>query len=89
MLQLLDELATYSNDSITYSATDMILAGHANAAYLSVSKACRRAGTHIILSEGVLVPLHNVPVLMIAQSIKNVMSSDSEAELERLFTIAK
>ena len=42
-----------------------------------------------MLSEDVLIPLHNGPVLTITQIIKNVMSSASEAELEGFFTIAK
>ena len=42
-----------------------------------------------MLSEDVLIPLHNGPVLTITQIIKNVMSSASEAELAGLVTIAK
>ena len=89
MLQLLDYLATYPGYGITYRASDMILAGHAEAAYLNVSKTHRHAGYHIMLSEDVLIPLHNCPVLMIAHLINNVMSSTSEAELAGLFAIAK
>ena len=36
MLQLLDYLATYPNYGITYRASEMILAGHANAAYPNI-----------------------------------------------------
>ena len=89
MLQLLDYLETYPDYGITYHGSDMILAGHADAAYLNVSQACSGAGSHIILSEDVPIPLHNVPVLKIAQIIKNVMSSASEDELAGLFTISK
>ena len=89
MLQLLDYLATYPDNGITYRASDMILVGHADTAYLNVSQACSRAGVHIILSEDVLIPVHNGPVLMITQIIKNSMSSASEAELAGLFAIAK
>ena len=53
MLQLLDYLSTYPDDGITYCASDIILAGHANAAYLNVSQACSRVGAHIMLSEDV------------------------------------
>ena len=42
-----------------------------------------------MLSEDVPTPLQNGPVLKIAQIIKNVMSSASEAKLIGLFTIAK
>ena len=89
MLGELDYLATYPYDGITYRASDMILAGHAAAAYLDVSKARSRPGAHIILSEDVPIPLNNSPFLTIAQIIKKVMSSASEAELAGLFTITK
>ena len=46
MLQLLDYLATYPNNGITYRASDMVLGGHADAAYLNVSKARSRAGAY-------------------------------------------
>ena len=72
MLQLLDYLVIYPNDDITYRARNMILAGNANATYLNVSQACSRAGAHIMLSEDVQIPLHNIPVLTITQIIKNV-----------------
>ena len=67
----------------------MILASHADAAYLNVSKYCSHAGADIILLEDVLIPLHNSPVITIVQIINNVMSYASEAELAGLFTIAK
>ena len=89
MLQLLDYLTTYTDDVITYRTSYMILVGHADAAYLNISQACRRAGAYIMLSEDVLIPLHNGPVLTIAQILKNVMSSTSEAKLSGLFTITK
>ena len=89
MLQLLDYLVTYPDDGITYRASDMILSGHSDTAYLNVSQARSRVVSHIMLSEDVPVPLHKGPVLTIAQIIKNVMSISSEAELEGLFTIAK
>ena len=89
MLQLLDYLATYLDDGITYRASDMILAVHYDAAYLNIRKYRSCSGAHIILSEDVPIPLYNGPVLNIAQIIKNVMSSSSEAGLAGLFTISK
>ena len=50
ILQLLDYLATYPDDGITYRASNMVLAGHADAAYHNASKARSRAGAYIILS---------------------------------------
>ena len=37
--QLLDYVAIYPNYGITYRSSEMILAGHSDAAYLNVSKA--------------------------------------------------
>ena len=67
----------------------MILSTHSDAAYLNVSRACSRAGAHIMLSENTPVPSLNGPVLTIAQIIKNVMSSAAEAKLSGLFICAK
>ena len=89
MLQLLDCLATYPDNGINYRVWDTILAGYAEATYLNVTKNCSCVAAHIILSEDVPIPLHNVPVLTIAQIIKNIMLSSSKAELAGLFTITK
>jgi hypothetical protein len=87
--QLLDYVATYPDDGIFYRASDMILAAHADASYLNVSKARSRAGAHIMLSENDPIPKFNGPILTIAQIIKFVMSSAAEAELASLFITAK
>ena len=89
MLQLLDYLTTYPHGGITYCASNMVLAGHADAAYVNISKARSRAGAHIMISKNVPVPAHNGPVLTIANIIKNMMSSAAEAELGGLFLVAK
>ena len=62
-------------------ASDMVLAGHADDAYLNVSKARSRAGAYIMLSEDVPVPAQNGPVLTIANIILKVVSSAAEAEV--------
>ena len=67
----------------------MVLASHSNAAYLNVTKARIRAGAHIMLSEDVLVPTYNSPIINIAQIIRNFMSSAAEAELAGLFICDK
>jgi len=87
--QLLDYVATYPNDGITYRASDMLLAGHADAGFLNESKSRSRAGAHIFLSEDTPTPAFNGPVLTIAEIIKFVMSSAAEAELAALFIAAK
>ena len=87
--QLLDYMATYPNDGITFRASSMVLAGHSDAAYLNVSKARSRAGAYIFCSENDAIPRLNGPVLTLAKIIKCVMSSAAEAELAALFMTAK
>jgi len=87
--QLLDYVATYPNDGITYRASDMVLAAHSDAGYLNASKARSRAGAFIFLSEDEAVPRLNGPVMAIAQIIKHVMTSAAEAEIAALFITSK
>ena len=87
--QLLDYVATYPSDGISYRASGMVLAAHSDTAYLNVTTACSRAGAHIMLSDDVPAPSYNGPVLTIAHIIKNVMSSAAESELSGLFICAK
>ena len=67
----------------------MILSAHSDAAYINITKARSRAGSHTMLSENIPVPAYNKPILTIAQIIQNVMSSAAEAELAGLFICAK
>ena len=53
--QLLDYVATYPADGITFRASDIVLPAHSDAAYLNVSKARSRSGAHIMQSEDVPV----------------------------------
>ena len=87
--QLLDYVATYPSDGISYRSSGMVLSAHSDAAYLNVTKDRSRAGAHIMLSKKVPAPTYNGPVLTVAQIIKNVMSSAAEAELAGLFICAK
>jgi hypothetical protein len=50
-LQLLDYLATQEDAVFSYHASNMVLAVHSNASYLSKPKAQSRAGGHFFLSE--------------------------------------
>ncbi len=89
-LQLLDYLATQEDAVLSYHASDMVLAVHSkNASYLRKPKACSRAGGHFFLSSNTTVPPNNGAVLNIAQIIKNVMSSATEAELTGLYIMAR
>ena len=88
-LQLLDYLATQEEAVLSYHASDMILAVHSDASYLSEPKARSRAGGHFFLSSDTMIPPNNGAILNIAHIIKNVMSSATEAELAGLFIMAR
>ena len=87
--QLLDYIATYPHDGITYRESDMILATHSEASYLNEFLSRSRAGSHVFLSVNDSLPAFNVPVLTIATIIKLVMSLEAESELGALFITAK
>ncbi|EJK62785.1 hypothetical protein THAOC_16591 [Thalassiosira oceanica] len=87
--QLLDFIASQEEPILTYHASEMILAAHADASYLSEPNARSRAGGHIFLSNDVQYPPNNGAILNIAQIIKNVMSSATEAELAALYIVAR
>lgn len=87
--QFLDYALSHPNAGVTYRASDMILAAHSDASYLSESNARSRAGGHFFLSENDHYPNNNGAVLTIAQIIKAVMSSAAEAELGALYINAR
>ena len=89
MKQLLDYLTSHKEAVLTYAASDMVLAVHSNASYLSEIEARSRAGGHFFLSNNAPVPQNNGAILNVAQIIKNVMSLATEAELGALFIMAK
>ncbi len=74
---------------MTYRASNMKLAIHSNASYLSDSKARSRAGGHIFMAGNEDIPINNGAVLNISQIINAVMSSAAEAKLGALFINAK
>jgi hypothetical protein len=88
-LQFLDYAATQDDAILTYKASDMILAIHSDASYLSEPKARSRAGGHMFMAGDDEIPINNGAVLNISQIIKSVMSSAAEAELGALFINAK
>ena len=87
--QLLDYLATQEDAVLTYNASNMILAVHSDASYLSKPKARSRAGGHFFLSSDTPIPPNNGAVLNIAHIIKHVVSSAAEAELAGLYIMAR
>jgi hypothetical protein len=88
-LQLLDYLATQEDAVLSYHASNMVLAVHSNASYLSEPKACSRAGGHFFLLNDTTMPPNYGAVLNIAHIIKNVMSLATEAELAGLYIMAR
>ena len=87
--QFLDYAASHPDAIITYKTSDMVLATHSDASYLSEPQARSRAGGHFFLSNDVPDPPNNGAVLNIAHIIKSVMSSAAEAELGAMFINAK
>ena len=87
--QLLNYLGTQEEAILTYNASDMILAVHSNASYLSKPKVRSRAGGHFFLSSNTQLPANNGAILNISHIIKNVMSLATEAELAALYIMAR
>ena len=87
--QILDYCSTYPVDGILYRSSDMVLCAHADAGFHNESKGRSRSGDHIFLYENDAMPRWNGSVITLAQNIKFVMSSASEAELGALFITAQ
>eukprot|EP00804_Cyclotella_cryptica_P004405 CCRYP_006820-RB/>CCRYP_006820-RB protein AED:0.39 eAED:0.39 QI:0/0/0/1/0/0/2/0/323 len=87
--QFLNYTMTHQDAMITNRASNMILAVHSDASYLSETKARSRAGRHFLLSEDDSSPRDNGAILTLAQIIKPVMSSAAEAELGALYINAR
>ena len=71
--QLLDYIVTQEESVLTFKASDMKLAAHSDASYLSEPKACSRAGGPFFLSSDSTIPQNNGAVLSISYIIKHVM----------------
>jgi hypothetical protein len=82
--QLLDYPAMQEDAVLSYLTSNMVLAVHSNASYLSKPKARSQASGHFFLSSDTTVPPNNGAILNIAHIIKNIMSSATEAELAGL-----
>ena len=87
--QFLDYAASQEYAIVTYHASDMVMAVHSDASYLSESKARSRAGGHFFMSSDHEIPANNGAVHTIAQIIKNVMASACEAEIGAMFVNAR
>ena len=89
VMQFLDYAASQDEAIVTYRASDMILAIHSDASYLSEDNARSRVGGHHFMSNNTTFPPNNGAVLNISSKLRAVMSSAAEAELGALFTNAK
>ena len=87
--QFLDYAASQEEAILTYRASDMVLAIHSDASYLSKRDARSRAGGHHFMSNNEENPPNNGAVLNVSQIFRNVMSSAAEAKLGALFINAK
>ena len=85
----LDYAASHPDAILTYRKSDMVLAVHSDASYLSEPKARSRAGGHFYMSNDVALPPNNGAILNIACLIKAVMSSAAEAEIGALYINAR
>ena len=72
-----------------YNASEMKLAAHSDASYLSMPKARSQAGGHFFLSSNSTFPQNNCAVLIIAHIIKHVMTCATKIELSALYTMAR
>jgi hypothetical protein len=85
---ILDYVATNPDAILTYEQSDMVLAVHSDASYLSEPKARSRVGGHFFMSANTEDPPNNGAVLNISKIILSVMSSAAEAELAALYVNA-
>jgi hypothetical protein len=74
-LHFLDYAASQEDTIVTYQASNMRLAIHSDASYLSEPKAHCRAGGHLFMAGTEDIPINNGAVLNILQIIRAVMSS--------------
>ena len=76
---------TNPNAILTYKKSDMILAVHSDASYLSESKALSIVGGQFYCTSDMEDPPNNGAVINVAKILGAVMSSTSEAELGALY----
>ena len=87
--QFLDYTATIDEAIITYGASNIILAIHSDASYLSESKARSRIGGHFFMSAYTAFPPNNSMIPNMVQIIKQVISSAAKTKLGALYINSK
>eukprot|EP00957_Ditylum_brightwellii_P130065 9920533-Ditylum_brightwellii.AAC.1 len=96
-MRLSNYCATYSNATLCYHASNMILHVHSDASYLTVPEGCSRTGGHFFLSNVSKQPSKpppgdiplNSPVHNLWEVMWNVVASVAEAEVGALFLNAQ
>jgi hypothetical protein len=78
-------VATHPDAILTYKKSDMILAVHSDASYLSEPQGKSRAGGHFFCTDETDNPPNNGAILNISKIMKAVMSSAADAELGALY----
>jgi hypothetical protein len=81
---LLNYAATQPNVVLTYKKSDMILAIHSDASYLSEASARSRVGGHFFCCKDSKNPCNNGAIHNVSKILKAVMSSTAKAELGAL-----
>ena len=90
--RLLDYVATYPNPILRFYASDMILTGESDAAYLVLPKArSRAAGIFYLTNKPTSKPHPNVngAILIECTTLRHVVTSAAEAEVGALFHNAR
>jgi hypothetical protein len=82
---LVDYIATHPNAGMHYLGSNMILAVHTNTSYLSEHNTRSWASAYFYLTNRGDNEFNNGTILNLANIIKHVMSSGSEAELAALY----
>ena len=73
--QFLDYVATQEEAVLAFNTSDIKLAVHSDASYLSETKARSRAGGHFFLSSDSTIPPNNGAILNIAHIIHVILSA--------------
>jgi len=86
----MDYVASHLDAILTFKKSNMILAIHSNASYLTESKARIMAGGHFYLAdESKEEEPSNGPVHSIAQVIRNMMTLAANSKIGALFINSK
>ena len=78
--KFLDYCATHPNAGVRFVTSDMMLALHSYASYLSARKSKSKAAGQFLLGKQNIESFNNGAIMTLSKIIKHVMSSYSEAE---------